>query len=279
MTDHTKRLSILAVSLMALGSLMFLNNVEEKSEGPELRSELGHLFITTFEPLPEIRGPSEVIEAISPPTISPLPDETDNTSQSKSEPQPSLVTYEVHADGPLFTFVNWDDILLHVLTHEYRFGEVSAEVRTLQHFIGVNTDGVYGPATYYAHNKALYPFFGTLISGNYLPTWTSYGETFIDDVERWRSISIDALSLYGQENQIDRFLRVMQCESRGNPDAYNASSGASGLMQHLENYWPWRAKMAGFEGVSPFDPTANIYTSAWLLFEHRAGGWQHWECK
>ena len=156
---------------------------------------------------------------------------------------------------------------------------MSAEVRTLQHFIGVKTDGVYGPATYYAHNKALYPYFGTLISGKYLPKWLSGGVTLIDDVERWRATSLEALSLYGQEHQIERFLRVMQCESRGNPDAFNESSGASGLMQHLENYWPWRAKMAGFEGASPFNPTANIFTSAWLLFEHTAGGWQHWECK
>ena len=269
MTDYAKRLSLLAVSLTAIGSLLLVN-VEAKSEGPELRT-----FRTeSFQPAPIERGPSEVIEETSPP-----PGEPENTSQSKSEPQPSLVTYEVHADGPLFTFINWDDILLHVLTSEYLFGEVSAEVRALQYFIGVNTDGVYGPATYYAHNKALYPFFGTLLSGNYLPKWLSGGVTLIDDVERWRPTVSDALALYGQEHQIERFLRVMQCESRGNPEAYNASSGASGLMQHLENYWPWRAKMAGFEGESPFNPTANIYTSAWLLFEHTAGGWQHWECK
>jgi soluble lytic murein transglycosylase-like protein len=71
----------------------------------------------------------------------------------------------------------------------------------------------------------------------------------------------------------------MKCESGGDPDAYNTSSGASGLMQHLDNYFPWRAKMAGYEGASPFDPIANINTSAWLLYEHVAGGWQHWVCQ
>ena len=277
MTDYAKRMFLLALSLLAIGSLFLINvDVKEikKSPGPELQSSLRITFLEHFDPpVPEVRGPSEVKEI-------PPPDDNDEISlKEESEPQPPLVTYEVHADGPLFTFINWDDILLHVLTSEYTFGEVSAEVRALQYFIGVNTDGIYGPATYYAHNKALYPYFGTLLSGNYLPEWLSGGVTLIEDVERWRATSLEALSLYGQEHQIERFLRVMQCESRGNPDAFNASSGASGLMQHLENYWPWRAKMAGFEGVSPFDPTANIFTSAWLLFEHTAGGWQHWECK
>tara|TARA_A100001201_G_scaffold143668_1_gene146601 strand:+ start:1968 stop:2801 length:834 start_codon:yes stop_codon:yes gene_type:complete len=277
MTDYAKRMFLLALSLLAIGSLLLINvDVKDikKSPGPELRSNLRITFLEHFDPsVPEVRGPSEVKEI-------PPPDDNDDISKEESEPVTfSLVSYEVHADGPLFTFFNWDDLLLYVLTYEYTFGEVSAEVRTLQHFIGAKTDGVYGPATYYAHNKALYPYFGTLLSGNYLPKWLSGGVTLIDDVERWRATSLEALSLYGQEHQIERFLRVMQCESRGNPDAFNESSGASGLMQHLENYWPWRAKMAGFEGASPFNPTANIYTSAWLLFEHTAGGWQHWECK
>ena len=277
MTDYAKRMFLLALSLLAIGSLLLINvDVKDikKSPGPELRSNLRIPFLQHFDPsAPEVRGPSEVKDI-------PPPDDNDDISKEKSEPVTfSLVSYEVHADGPLFTFFNWDDLLLYVLTYEYTFGEVSAEVRTLQHFIGAKTDGVYGPATYYAHNKALYPYFGTLLSGNYLPKWLSGGVTLIDDVERWRATSLEALSLYGQEHQIERFLRVMQCESRGNPDAFNESSGASGLMQHLENYWPWRAKMAGFEGASPFNPTANIFTSAWLLFEHTAGGWQHWECK
>ena len=277
MTDYAKRMFLLTLSLLAIGSLLLINvDVKDikKSPGPELRSNLRITFLEHFDPsVPEVRGPSEVKEI-------PPPDDNDDISKEESEPVTfSLVSYEVHADGPLFTFFNWDDLLLYVLTYEYTFGEVSAEVRTLQHFIGVKTDGVYGPATYYAHNKALYSYFGTLISGNYLPKWLSGGVTLIDDVERWRATSLEALSLYGQEHQIERFLRVMQCESRGNPDAFNESSGASGLMQHLENYWPWRAKMAGFEGASPFNPTANIFTSAWLLFEHTAGGWQHWECK
>jgi len=225
------------------------------------------------------------LEVYWPPEVTaiPMPDEIDISLYQ--EPVATLEPVTVRAGGqynfstPHTPEINWNEALLSVLTAEYTFGENSNRVRSLQYFIGVNIDGVYGPATYNAHNKALYPFFGTLLSGDYLPTWISGGVTLIEDVERWRATSLEALALYGQEHQIDRFLRVMQCESRGLPDAFNESSGASGLMQHLENYWPWRAKMAGFEGASPFDPVANIYTSAWLLFEHSAGGWQHWECK
>ena len=99
-----------------------------------------------------------------------------------------------------------------------------------------------------------------------------YGE----NVERWRSDVRGALAEYGLSDEEDRFMRVMWCESRGDPDAVNAESGASGLMQHIPRYWDERARAAGFQGASPFDPIANIYASVWLL---DMGGWSHWECK
>ena len=99
-----------------------------------------------------------------------------------------------------------------------------------------------------------------------------YGE----NVERWRSDVRGALAEYGLSDEEDRFMRVMWCESRGDPDAVNAESGASGLMQHIPRYWDGRARSAGFQGASPFDPIANIYASVWLL---DVGGWSHWECK
>ena len=71
-------------------------------------------------------------------------------------------------------------------------------------------------------------------------------------------------------------MRVMLCESRDDPDALNAESAASGLMQHIPQYWDERARAAGFQGASPFDPIANIYAFVWLL---DIGGWSHLECK
>lgn len=70
--------------------------------------------------------------------------------------------------------------------------------------------------------------------------------------------------------------RVMACESGGNPNAVNPTSGAAGLFQHLPSYWPGRAAAAGFPGASPFNPEANIAASAYLL---RTGGPGHWVCK
>ena len=108
------------------------------------------------------------------------------------------------------------------------------------------------------------------------PTVILVDSPYGENVERWRSDVRGALAEYGLSDEEDRFMRVMWCESRGDPDAVNAESGASGLMQHLPRYWVDRARSAGFQGASPFDPIANIYASVWLL---DVGGWSHWECK
>ena len=108
------------------------------------------------------------------------------------------------------------------------------------------------------------------------PTVILVDSPYGENVERWRSDVRGALAEYGLSDEEDRFMRVMWCESRGDPDAVNAESGASGLMQHIPRYWEDRARSAGFQGASPFDPIANIYASVWLL---DVGGWSHWECK
>ena len=103
------------------------------------------------------------------------------------------------------------------------------------------------------------------------------------NVDRWQGIVSEALEAYGIPEQRETFMRVMNCESRGLPDAHNTyvydSPGqqASGLMQHLPVYWKDRAAQAGLAGYSPFNPVANIFTSAWLLTT-RGGGWSHWTC-
>jgi len=100
---------------------------------------------------------------------------------------------------------------------------------------------------------------------------------FPANVERWRDDVVAAIDKYGgPASDINRFLSVMRCESQGLPDATNSSSQAAGLMQQLPQFWEWRARMAGYEGASPYDPIANINVSAWLLYEHVAGGWAHW---
>ena len=61
------------------------------------------------------------------------------------------------------------------------------------------------------------------------------------EVERWRATVVEALQEYGLEEEEKTFMRVLWCESRGDPDAKNPESGASGLMQHIPSYWPDRA--------------------------------------
>ena len=95
--------------------------------------------------------------------------------------------------------------------------------------------------------------------------------------DRWKPVVEEVLEDYGIPDQVDAFMRVMHCESRGDPDAYNVSSGASGLMQHLQYYWQDRADAIGMSDATPFNPIANIYASAWLLTT-AGGGWVHWTC-
>ncbi len=104
--------------------------------------------------------------------------------------------------------------------------------------------------------------------------------TYIPAVEQWRNTVTTAIINYGgPASDTDRFLRIMQCESRGQADVTNTSSGAAGLMQHMPQYWDQRAISAGYAGASPYDPTANINVSAWLIYQASGGGWQHWVCQ
>ncbi len=98
--------------------------------------------------------------------------------------------------------------------------------------------------------------------------------TFTGSVEQWRPL----VAAYFRAGDVDRALRIMACESGGDPNIQhdNKSSGAAGLMQHLPRYWASRSAAAGFAGASIFDPTANVATAAWL--RDQPGGWGHWEC-
>ncbi len=100
------------------------------------------------------------------------------------------------------------------------------------------------------------------------PPATSQGAS----VEQWHSL----LATYFQPADLEWARRVMWCESRGDPNAYNTSSGASGLFQHLERFWTDRSAKAGWAGADVFDPEANIAVASWLFY---TGGAQHWVCK
>lgn len=76
--------------------------------------------------------------------------------------------------------------------------------------------------------------------------------------------------------QAEAAVRVASCESGFNPRAYNPSSGASGLFQHLSSLFPARAAGAGAPGASAFDPYVNTVAAANMV---AASGWSAWVCR
>ena len=113
-----------------------------------------------------------------------------------------------------------------------------------------------------------------------IPSTSTTLDVFWPTVEQWRPMVTIAISHHGGDaDDVHRFLRIMQCESAGDPDAKNPNSSASGLMQHLTRFWDDRSQRAGRPGADVFDAEANIWVSAWLALAAPEGGWKHWICK
>lgn len=92
----------------------------------------------------------------------------------------------------------------------------------------------------------------------------------ISALSDWRPL----VTQYFEPHHVDRALRIIGCESGGNPAAKNPTSTASGLFQHLASMWPERSVSAGWSGSDVFDPVANVAVAAWLVYDF--GGWAHW---
>ncbi|MFI0434067.1 MAG: hypothetical protein ACH36H_13115, partial [Candidatus Nanopelagicales bacterium] len=73
----------------------------------------------------------------------------------------------------------------------------------------------------------------------------------------------------------DEAVRVMMCESGGNPRATNGSH--DGLFQQADAYWSGRSAQYGMAGRSAYDPWANAIVSAGMVRD--TGGWSHWSCR
>jgi hypothetical protein len=96
------------------------------------------------------------------------------------------------------------------------------------------------------------------------------------NVENWRP----TVAKYWPANRVDCVLGIIKRESNGDPRAYNSSSSAEGLMQHLSKYWVSRAKGAGFvDGnglvATPYNGAANIAAGAYLgnYYDGALGQW------
>jgi len=88
-------------------------------------------------------------------------------------------------------------------------------------------------------------------------------------VDEWRSL----VSAYFATSDVELALRVISCESGGDPNAQNPRSGAAGLFQHIPRYWDARAAAIGLPGASIFDPVANVSAAAWLVYTEGWGPW------
>lgn len=75
----------------------------------------------------------------------------------------------------------------------------------------------------------------------------------------------------GGQAAVDWALRVAKCESGFNPNAYNASSGASGVFQFLPSTWHG----SPYASSSPFDAAANVRAALWL---YQRSGPTQWSC-
>lgn len=97
-------------------------------------------------------------------------------------------------------------------------------------------------------------------------------------VEQWRPL----VEEHFPPHRVEEALRIMTCESSGNPNAYNPYSGASGLFQFLASTWASSSPKAGYGGYSVFDPVANTASAAWLANRYEELGhyyWLAWSCR
>jgi hypothetical protein len=96
-----------------------------------------------------------------------------------------------------------------------------------------------------------------------------------------REIRLTIQAAFG--DQASTATRVAECESGLNPRAYNSSSGASGIFQHLRRYWRGRVlsltsttgRWAMRETASVFNARANIIVAARMV---QGSGWGAWSC-
>ena len=97
-------------------------------------------------------------------------------------------------------------------------------------------------------------------------------------VEQWRPL----VTQYFPSHRVEEALRIINCESNGDPDAVNPYSSASGLFQFLPSTWASTAPKAGWSGYSVFHPEANVSSAAWLANRYEELGsyyWQAWSCR
>lgn len=93
-----------------------------------------------------------------------------------------------------------------------------------------------------------------------------------DDEKHETTIKLitDAADEFGVDH--DLMIRIARCESGLRWNAYNRS-GASGLFQHMKQYWAGRAAAIGEPEASIMDPRQNARAAAWMLSTQGTSPW------
>lgn len=84
------------------------------------------------------------------------------------------------------------------------------------------------------------------------------------------------ISVYFEQEDVNRAVRIAWCESRFEPDAVDLRTGAVGLFQHLPRYWAERADNAGFRNAEPTNAEASTAAAAWEIYD--GAGWDVFNC-
>lgn len=105
-------------------------------------------------------------------------------------------------------------------------------------------------------------------AGTPFPAGPTESRTYTPGVEQWRPL----VAVYFPAEEVDRALRIMGCESNGDPYADNPRSTASGLFQFLDSTWA----RTPYAAASVYDPETNIAAAAWLW---SVSGWAPWVCQ
>jgi hypothetical protein len=96
-------------------------------------------------------------------------------------------------------------------------------------------------------------------------------------VEQWRGL----VAAYWPAELVEWALRIIACESKGDPWAKNDYSSAAGLFQFLQDTWdrgPAPALGLGsYASGAVYDPASNVRAAAWLYANW--GGTSQWTCK
>ena len=80
------------------------------------------------------------------------------------------------------------------------------------------------------------------------------------------------IAWYFDADEVQNALDIMECESGGDPTAYNPS-GATGLFQIKPEFWSHLLR----PGETLYNPEANVRVASVIVAA--SGGWKHWTCK